>query len=158
MRKGFSSNCLGYEGSGSVPPVMPIVEGLKTTPFGKAKTGVVSVIETWLSATQDVRFSEPALYTLKEGLCQYSKKQVQSALRESFHGTVLREIRDAMEACGLLPPAEETANKSRDLNESILDVTVDTAEDLLREAVIHVPNCDARLRDRIEVFLSRGKN
>lgn len=154
MDNGFSNLGLRFEGEGSVPPVPKayVWESVGENPFGSSeKHGVAVLLESWLNASQDVRYSDSALQHLKSELKKYKKKEVQRVLKESFHGSVLREIRDAMEACGLLPPAQQDEVGS--LNDSI---EVDTAEGLLREAVLHIPEFDTQLRERIGRFLSRG--
>lgn len=156
----FSGHGLAYEGQGSVPPVPAVIKEdiAGSNPFGGPKGEVVEAFSTWLTATDRVRYSEPALHQLRETLRRHSKQSVIRAIRESFYGTQRAEIRNALEACGLLPP-DPVDNARQSLAESLEEDEdgADTPERLLREAVVYIPMHDLQLRERIEQFLgSRG--
>jgi hypothetical protein len=118
-------------------------------PFGPAvKSPVVSVLESWLASSEDARFSPGGLHQIRKTITKYHPKVVSKQVQENFCGSDIEEIRRAFVASGL---AKE--KKPNVLTES--ETPPDTAETLLREAVIHIPGCDSSLRDRIEAFLSR---
>ncbi len=156
----FSGHGLAYEGQGSVPPVPAVIKEdiAGSNPFGGPKGEIAEAFSSWLTATDRVRYSGPALHQLRETLRRHSKQSVIRTIRESFYGTQRAEIRNALEACGLLPP-DPFDNDREPLTECMEEGGggEDTPESLLREAVVHVPMHDLQLRERIEQFLgSRG--
>ena len=153
MKNVPNSGAALFEGHGSVPPpaLPPVVETCGSMPFSPAvKSPVVRVLESWLASSEDARFSVGGIHQLRETIKRYPPKTVSKQVQENFCGSDIEEIRRAFVAAGLTKEKEKKVNVLMESQSS-----PDTAETLLREAVIHIPGCDSVLRDRIESFLSR---
>jgi hypothetical protein len=75
---------------------------------------------------------------------------VNKLINETFFGSDRLELRQGLMAAGLIKEKKQTVG----LDES---AQTETAELLLREAVVHIPGCNSDLRDRIEEFLHRQR-
>jgi hypothetical protein len=153
MKRGVHNSGAGlFEGQGSAPvPQAAAVEECGANPWGSSvKPDFIQVLENWLASTSETRFSPGALHQIRETIRNHPPKDVSKAINETFYGSDRLEIRQGLVAAGLIKekkpvPLEEGQQED------------DTAEHLLREAVVHIPSCNSELRDRIEEFLHRQR-
>lgn len=151
----FNNGANAFEGTGSAfsSPVQPIVERCGSNPFGSTvRDQMIEVLQNWLAASEHSRYTPGALHTLKEAVSGRSPAQIRRAIKETFCRSDQVALRQGLIACG-------AAREKASLNESRApaeEKAKETAEDLLREAVIHVPQYENELRARIEAFLLRS--
>lgn len=147
-KKGIVNNgSMLVEGQGAAywhPP--GAVEECAANPFSTPNP-VRQIIETWLNSTGD-RFSVGALYNLRR-LRDYPKSEIKKVVRETWVGSDMELIKRGLVEIGVAKPKTEPLQESAPAPKR-----EDTAAQLLREAVVHLPEFEQDLRYRIEAYLS----
>lgn len=156
MRKPVpNSGAALFEGIGAAyhPTHEPVVEECGSNPFGSnVRNEIEEALQTWLSASEESRYTPGAIHTLREKLTRHSEEDVKKVIHETFIRSDLPEIRRGLRAAGLLKASKKSLEKAT-LTES--QDSFQTAEELLREAVIFLPPSEDPLRYRIESYLGQ---
>lgn len=135
-------------GAGIHSGVIPAVEECGGNPFGEnVPDQIHECLQTWLSASEDSRYTPGAIHNLRETLTRFPAGDVKSVVLENFCRSDQEALKLGFEAAGLVKKSALNLQESQ-------DEEPETLEQLLREAVLYVPPSENGLRERIEKCLA----